>query len=214
MSSKSMSSNFPSYSFLSRITVEFPQSAGWVTVLLSSLSALAASQRCLGRLHLDGPTLLNMLLTWDLSFSTVCKSSLRAVSVANDGVRALNETVFRIAHDVMPSLNINFLIDNNRQIDITILQQLRVCTTFIQLKFRTMIPSDHTSIPTSYVAMTVEVVERPVVAYCWTVLSWAELKWAWSEVNWSQVGVNSKWTEYGESRHCLNTARVDLWDSS
>ena len=36
-----------------------------------------------------------------------------------EAVRALSETVFRITRDVVPLLNVNFLVDNNRQIDIT-----------------------------------------------------------------------------------------------
>ena len=63
------------------------------------------------------------------------------------------------ARDVVPSLNVNFLIDNNRQNGITMLQRLRTCTTFIQWTFRTMFPSDHTKMRISDVATTVEVIE-------------------------------------------------------
>ena len=48
--------------------------------------------------------------------------------------------------------------------------------------------------------MIVEVVERPVVAYCSTVLRWAEL-------NLKSTEVKSKWTDDSESRYCLYNAK-------
>ena len=62
-----------------------------------------------------------------------------------------------IARDVVPSLNVNFLIDNNRQIDITNYNNWGP-TRPLSSGYFVWIPSDHTSTRISSVAMTVEVV--------------------------------------------------------
>ena len=110
------------------------------------------------------------------------------------------------ACDVVPSLNVNFFIDSNRQNDITILQRFRTCTTFIHWMFRTMIPGGHTKNRRLWCGNDSRSRwERLVAAYCSTVLSWAELKCSWSELKWT---VCSELTMV-RAGACLNTALVD-----
>ena len=111
-----------------------------------------------------------------------------------------NETVFRIAYDVVPSLKVNFSLDNNREIDITNYNNWGPARPLSSGYF-VLIPSDHMSIRISSVANDSR--NRRETGSC-LLFNRAKISWTELEVNRSEVEVKWLWWEQVLFIYCPN----------